>query len=161
MTPRGLPHSEIPGSKPVCGSPRLIAACHVLHRLPVPRHPPCALCSLTKLFAVVLGFNPAYCSGQDRHVGIRDRGQAADHNPAPIVTWSYDDLTNTHSLPTILFSKNYNCHRGPTPPPSSWRIWDSNPRPQACKARALPTELIPRCGRCRPSSRPPGGPSWS
>ena len=27
----------------------------------------------------------------------------------------------------------------------SWRIWDSNPRPTACKAVALPTELIPRC----------------
>ncbi len=47
MSPSGLPHSEIPGSKPACGSPRLIAACHVLHRLPAPRHPPCALSSLT------------------------------------------------------------------------------------------------------------------
>src|SRR5437867_3153420 len=44
---RGFPHSEIPGSKPACGSPRLIAACHVLHRLLLPRHPPCALSSLT------------------------------------------------------------------------------------------------------------------
>ena len=43
----GFPHSEIPGSTPACGSPRLIAACHVLHRLLAPRHPPCALCSLT------------------------------------------------------------------------------------------------------------------
>ena len=43
---RGFPHSEIPGSTPVCGSPRLIAADHVLHRLPSPRHPPCALSSL-------------------------------------------------------------------------------------------------------------------
>ena len=51
MTPLGLPHSEIPGSKPVCGSPRLIAAYHVLHRLPAPRHPPCALHSLTNSFA--------------------------------------------------------------------------------------------------------------
>lgn len=34
-----LPHSEIHGSQPVCGYPRLIAAYHVLHRLPVPRHP--------------------------------------------------------------------------------------------------------------------------
>src|SRR5437867_396675 len=42
----GFPHSEIPGSTPVCGSPRLIAAYHVLHRLPSPRHPPCALSSL-------------------------------------------------------------------------------------------------------------------
>src|SRR5712691_4667745 len=45
--PRGFPHSEIPGSKPACGSPRLIAACHVLHRLLAPRHPPYALSSLT------------------------------------------------------------------------------------------------------------------
>ena len=43
----GFPHSDIPGSKPACGSPRLIAACHVLLRLPTPRHPPCALSSLT------------------------------------------------------------------------------------------------------------------
>jgi hypothetical protein len=30
-----------------CSSPRLFAACHVLHRRPVPRHPPCALIRLT------------------------------------------------------------------------------------------------------------------
>jgi hypothetical protein len=43
----GFPHSEISGSKPACGSPKLIAACHVLHRLLAPRHPPYALSSLT------------------------------------------------------------------------------------------------------------------
>src|SRR5882724_11606848 len=48
--PRGFPHSEIPGSMPACGSPRLIAACHVLLRLLLPRHPPCALSSLTIKF---------------------------------------------------------------------------------------------------------------
>jgi hypothetical protein len=48
--PCGFPHSEIPGSKPACGSPRLIAACHVLHRHLPPRHPPCALSSLTIKF---------------------------------------------------------------------------------------------------------------
>ncbi len=45
--PIGFPHSEIPGSKPVYGSPRLIAVSHVLHRLSAPRHPPYALSSLT------------------------------------------------------------------------------------------------------------------
>ena len=44
--PAGFPHSEILGSKPACGSPRLIAACHVLLRLLAPRHPPYALSSL-------------------------------------------------------------------------------------------------------------------
>ena len=46
ITPSGFPHSEIHGSKPACGSPWLFAACHVLHRLLVPRHPPYALSSL-------------------------------------------------------------------------------------------------------------------
>jgi hypothetical protein len=47
ITLEGLPHSEIFGSKPVCGSPKLIAAYHVLLRRPAPRHPPYALSSLT------------------------------------------------------------------------------------------------------------------
>ena len=47
FTPCGFPHSEIRGSKAICALPRLIAACHVLLRLPVPRHPPCALSCLT------------------------------------------------------------------------------------------------------------------
>src|SRR5437870_7089727 len=41
----GLPHSEIPGSTIARISPGLFAACHVLHRLSVPRHPPDALLS--------------------------------------------------------------------------------------------------------------------
>jgi hypothetical protein len=41
-----LPHSEIHGSQDACSSPWLIAACHVLLRLPAPRHPPCALTTL-------------------------------------------------------------------------------------------------------------------
>jgi hypothetical protein len=47
MTPVGLPHSEISGSKRACRSPKHIAACHVLHRLSVPRHPPSTLSNLT------------------------------------------------------------------------------------------------------------------
>ena len=42
-----FPHSEISGSMLICSSPKLIAAYHVFHRLPVPRHSPCALFSLT------------------------------------------------------------------------------------------------------------------
>ena len=34
-----------------CTSPSLFAACRVLHRLHAPRHPPCALSSLTIKFA--------------------------------------------------------------------------------------------------------------
>ena len=43
----GFPHSEISGSKRMCRSPKLIAACRVLHRLLMPRHSPCALFRLT------------------------------------------------------------------------------------------------------------------
>ena len=43
----GFPHSDISGSKDICSSPKLFAAYHVFHRLLVPRHPPCALSSLT------------------------------------------------------------------------------------------------------------------
>ena len=42
-----FPHSEICGSKDVCSSPQLIAACRVLLRLPVPRRPPYAFLRLT------------------------------------------------------------------------------------------------------------------
>jgi hypothetical protein len=38
-----LPHSEISGSTGARPSPELFAACHVLHRLSVPRHSPDAL----------------------------------------------------------------------------------------------------------------------
>ena len=52
--PGGFPHSDICGSMDICSSPQLFAAYHVLHRLLVPRHPPCALSCLT--FPVLIAF---------------------------------------------------------------------------------------------------------
>ena len=50
-----FPHSEIAGSQDICSSPTLIAAYHVFRRLSVPRHPPCALCSMTtSMYSVTL-----------------------------------------------------------------------------------------------------------
>ena len=43
MKDTGFPHSEIFGSKRACRSPKLIAACCVLHRLMTPRHSPMAV----------------------------------------------------------------------------------------------------------------------
>ena len=61
-----LPHSEIHGSMPAFGSPWLIVDRYVLHRLPMPRHPPCALSSLTFSELCVLMFvnfsTRLYCS---------------------------------------------------------------------------------------------------
>ena len=47
--PAGFPHSDICGSSDICSLPQLFAAYHVFRRLSVPRHPPCALFSLTCL----------------------------------------------------------------------------------------------------------------
>ena len=43
----GYPIRTSPDQSLLGGSPKLIAASHVLHRLPAPRHSPCALSSLT------------------------------------------------------------------------------------------------------------------
>ena len=56
-----LPHSEITGSKPVCGSPMLIAAYHVLHRLLAPRHPLYALNNLIPFFLKSLVCFASHC----------------------------------------------------------------------------------------------------
>ena len=63
----GFPHSEIPGSMPMCGSPRLIAACHVLLRLSMPRHSPCALISLTvtQIFQICNWFSSRIMQASD------------------------------------------------------------------------------------------------
>ena len=66
MTGTGLPHSEIPGSKRACRSPRLIAACRVLHRLLSPRHPSCALTSLTTKNPVRIRCRDTSCGGTGR-----------------------------------------------------------------------------------------------
>ena len=50
VTGAGFPHSEIFGSKRACRSPKLIAACCVLHRLMKPRHPSIAVTGSCKRF---------------------------------------------------------------------------------------------------------------
>ena len=49
-----FPHSEIYGSKFICNSPQLFAACHVLLRRLVPRHPSYALISLIVYVDLIL-----------------------------------------------------------------------------------------------------------
>jgi hypothetical protein len=64
ITRRGFPHSDIPGSKLVCSSPRLIAAYRVLHRLLAPRHSPYALSSL------IIGIETDTCRFENRRVTV-------------------------------------------------------------------------------------------
>ncbi len=67
----GLPHSEIPGSTIARISPGLFAACHVLHRLSVPRHPPDALDSRLSATPNGKDHRDATNSPLRRHYGIR------------------------------------------------------------------------------------------
>ena len=55
-SPVGFPHSDIRGSRLICSSPRLFAACHVLLRLLMPRHSPYALFCLNFLLLIALSF---------------------------------------------------------------------------------------------------------
>ena len=61
----GFPHSDICGSRDICSSPQLFAAYRVFHRLLVPRHPPCALYSLTccnsSFFGLVTSIHSVVC----------------------------------------------------------------------------------------------------
>ena len=55
---RGSPIRTPSDQRSVGSSPRLIAASHVLHRLLMPRHPPCALNNLaTKMLASTVQFS--------------------------------------------------------------------------------------------------------
>ena len=67
ITLSAFPHSEICGLTDICSFPQLIAACHVLLRLLVPRHPPCALCYLTSSKL------PSLCSQQSLRISAHAR----------------------------------------------------------------------------------------
>ena len=115
IIPRGIgfPHSDISGSLLTYCSPKPFVVRHVLHRLLVPRHSPCALFYLTyfklsfSLFSVALQSVFFDCLG---------------------------------FLLLIIFS--FQC-TNPWDFMSQWRLTGSNRWPPACKAGALPSELSP------------------
>ena len=49
-----FPHSDICGSRLICSSPQLFAACHVLLRRLMPRHPPYALLCFVSVILLYL-----------------------------------------------------------------------------------------------------------
>ena len=114
MTRTGFPHSEISGSKPVCGSPKHIAAYHVLHRLLTPSHPPQTLRSLTLCLS---------------------------SQPFQQKSWTVLTL-KMFRLPYEIVKEQKLVEFVP-PSPKLWRRPGSNRRPSTCKADALPTELRP------------------
>ena len=162
----GLLHSDIPGSKCACHSPRLFAAYRVLLRLLMPRHPPCALISLNSLFAelclVLKIILKNFFLGEVEIVFTQ------------ILYWIFYNFLFVVSLfnfqrtlfhpPTfeVLGRHLLVCWNGLEPSTSRlsaecsnqlsyqpsfwWRLRESNPWPPACKAGALPAELNPRFG---------------
>ncbi len=223
----GFPHSEIRGSKPVRGSPRLIAAYHVLHRLSAPRHPPDTLLSLDRSpssmpsglpraskarTAPTLGLtrpggatgsavglepkdlcfrtcprrravkaprhpaappDPALTAGRGRQPCFGPSGFAASASFARLAaapsgrTHSLFTMSNNRlarrraparrmrAAPGLLCAGRGSPSRTsrwarfvrPPRPHAEARWWSktgSNRRPHACKARALPTELLPQ-----------------
>ena len=184
----GLPHSDMRGSTLARSSPRLIAACHVLHRLLPPRHPPDAL--LTRPGPVPPPPPPTPLPGQ-----LNGRRRRTGPTGAPLLR----RLTTTHARPNLSLHPAHGAQTAarPHPPPSpcqradttvhstdagaplcartrrsigrssgapapqghgheqtdvaaaaagqqaGWRRPDSNRRPPACKAGALPLSYAP------------------
>src|SRR3954471_19748147 len=99
----GLPHSDIHGSTPARGSPWLFAACHVLHRLLVPRHPPNALLILD----TVLLKHASATTMHGNHRQIRPRRQQPRCRQ-----------NQSRMIPPPLFSTKYS-HNASEPSPSN------------------------------------------
>ena len=117
----GFPHSEILGSRPACGFPRLIAASYVLLRLLMPGHSPYTLSSLTiTLLLIHMVFHQDLFSCQRTTPMINHQRNCLEDVEQSVkrslVWWSWTEL---------------------------------NRRPPACKAGALPTELQPQISKER------------
>ena len=200
-----FPDSEICGSKSARLSPQLIAACYVLHRLCAPRHPPDAL-ALTldrSAFVPCPERRPALRGALAR--APQDDAQTRNGHlrsvlsvvleisrlcirQIPPFTISENRIRNTGIGTIQVFSAFQSvCFRRSRisvlipvfclPRSDWWSRSGSNRRPQACKARALPTELRPlqkpehgvqgsdsvRSDTCIPprASRAAGGPGTS
>jgi hypothetical protein len=139
-----------PRSPRSCASPRLLARSRV-RSAPV-LAPPCW--PLLRRFAppsssrlVWPGLRPK--KPDPRQHALRGQGQGLLFENFPLSESSSRSRTTSLAaaaaprsprLPLLdsRFVLLFGCQR------ESWRIRGSNPRPQACKARALPAELIPR-----------------
>src|ERR1700754_2303422 len=100
----GLPHSDIHGSTPARGSPWLFAACHVLHRLLVPRHPPNALLILDTVMRLRAAASTMH--GNHRQIRLRRAQFPLGRQSRP------------RMIPSSRFSTKYS-HNASEPSPSN------------------------------------------
>ena len=93
----GFPHSDISGSLDMCSSPKLFAAYHVFHRLLVPRHPPCALTTLTVAGTIesLDSLFPHWC------IALHQRALCFFHFPISLLTMKFEFLWCLDSFPFL------------------------------------------------------------
>ena len=162
------------GSKGARASPDLIAACHVFHRLSMPRHPSEALMRLIVLSKThawgrfvlwpyeIAKAAPTHALCFDVFSGrpYKPQGRPGKpfnsqcHSPAQIrpepETLFHDRLPFSCCSATLLRQGFGGHFVYAQRKPKWWSQTGSNRRPHACKARALPTELWPLNLKPRP-----------
>ena len=137
------------GSKGARASPDLIAACHVFHRLSMPRHPSEALMRLIVLSKThVWGriIRPGRTKDLDAPTHALCFLMSSRARPSSSIGEAGLTLQFTMSFCqyTRLSQGDWKLVSAIAQMPSWWSQSGSNRRPHACKARALPTELWPQ-----------------
>jgi hypothetical protein len=127
----GFPIRRSPVITPVCGLPKLIAACHVLHRLSLPRHSPCALSSLT------IELTPS--SREPNRFGP-DRSQ-------PTYFRLESGLAHSHAQSPRLLKTLFLLEHLPKPPTYSESLRDNSRLNCLCSAlyRVIHALILPAC----------------
>ena len=132
----GFPIQKSPGQRIFSSSPTLIAAYHVFHRLPAPRHPPVALNNLSQKnlsfsFSVQLSKNRnlRYC-----------RNNLRNKITNSFVPFTKDYLVEAKGIEPPTLCVQSRCSPSWATPPILWWAWkDLNFRPHAYQACALTT----------------------
>ena len=160
MTPAGFPHSDIRGSQDACSSPRLIAACHVLHRLSAPRHPPCALTALDQFRPMIA--HPRACAATPED----DTANPQEHHHTPNRPHHYYHPGACFHFTRIVKKRSPHEHRGeqrkilflqsPSSPPRACRHARELRRTpkltvesSGVKPRSTAVRSAAGCSRCR------------
>ena len=131
---RGFPIRTPSDHSPVIDSPRLIADSHVLHRLLVPRHPPCALNDLHT---------------NDHHKGIHINNHRGTHQQAGTPRCSrplYSSQTTTHHTTPTTPQTGHQARRTGQTKTTTTRFIASKPNSALCRPHNN-TTTVPPCNQ--------------
>jgi hypothetical protein len=148
----GFPHSEIRGSTIARISPQLIAACHVLHRLLAPRHPPNALIALNTYHQCPhAGPNPTMQSSAYQTNELRP----AIHAPAK--PWQSRSRSNSASLIHSFVHDTTIPHKALAPHSTAGLVTNQSDSPvkhHASRIRSPQEPITRRQTRCAAAQHP-------